>query len=37
MIERVVETAASTCPECDVPVANVQGVEQCPDCAWDER
>jgi uncharacterized Zn finger protein (UPF0148 family) len=37
MIQRVVEPAASTCPECQAPVANVQGVESCPDCEWAER
>jgi len=37
MIERVAGPTADTCPECDAPVANVQGVEACPDCAWDER
>jgi uncharacterized Zn finger protein (UPF0148 family) len=37
MIQRVVEQPTNTCPECEAPVANVQGVESCPDCEWDDR
>jgi uncharacterized Zn finger protein (UPF0148 family) len=37
MIQRLAGRRASACPECDAPVANVQGVEACPDCEWDDR
>jgi uncharacterized Zn finger protein (UPF0148 family) len=37
MIQRATDSTASNCPECHAPVANVQGVESCPDCDWNEQ
>ena len=26
-----------TCPDCGSAVANVQGIDACPECRWSER
>ena len=37
MIRQATDHQPTSCPECQTSVANVQGVESCPDCEWAER
>jgi len=30
-------TAERTCPDCGAALANVQGVDDCPECRWADR
>ena len=32
----MMQQLARRCPECDEPVANVQGVDACPECEWSD-
>ncbi len=36
-MDRTGNRARRSCPECDATVANVQGVDACPECRWSER
>ncbi|OAQ53500.1 hypothetical protein HTG_08455 [Natrinema mahii] len=31
---RVPQHARRQCPQCELPLANVQGLATCPDCQW---
>ncbi|ELZ11887.1 hypothetical protein NP511_08265 [Natrinema thermotolerans] len=31
---RVPQHAIRRCPQCGLPLANVQGIDACPDCQW---